>query len=143
MNDKNIKDIICGDNHTIIHKTNGEIWGFGKNDSYQLNFGNIFDRYIKKPMLLMTDENIKKIYCGFEYTLLLKNNGDVYGCGNNYCNRFGIKTKCKCDLTLLPFNNVKNIYCDIFCIIINKNDESFIGYGWPVLIYMIICLIEY
>ena len=31
MNDTNIKNIICGTNHTIIYKNNGDVLVFGDN----------------------------------------------------------------------------------------------------------------
>ena len=59
MNDKTIKNIICGTYHTIIYKDNGDILVFGDNDEGQLGL----DHYenINIPTLLTNNLYIKSI----------------------------------------------------------------------------------
>ena len=56
MNNKTIKNIMCGIYHTIIYIGNGNVLVFGYNDDGQLGLGH--DNNINKPTLLMNDKTI-------------------------------------------------------------------------------------
>ena len=75
MTDPEIKQIICGYQHNIIYRNNGDVLVFGKNLSGQLGLGDYRNR--NKPELLMTDPEIKQIICGAYHTMIWRNNGDV------------------------------------------------------------------
>ena len=75
MTDPEIKQIICGDYHTIICRNNGDVLVFGHNGDGQLGLGDYQNR--NKPELLMTDPEIKQIICGGWYTMRYRNNRDV------------------------------------------------------------------
>ena len=50
----------------------------GSNISGQLGLGDNEDR--NKPELLMTDPEIKQIICGYQHSIIYRNNGDVLVC---------------------------------------------------------------
>ena len=62
MTDPEIKQITCGDVHTIIYRNNGDVLVFGSNVCGQLGLGDNQSR--NKAELLMTDPEIKQIICG-------------------------------------------------------------------------------
>ena len=62
MTDPEIKQIICGGDHTMIWRNNGDVLIFGSNRSGQLGLGDIKTEI--KPELLVTDPEIKQIICG-------------------------------------------------------------------------------
>lgn len=82
MIDIDIDNIYGGYNFTIIHNKKGELWVFGRKDYGQLglgkNYGNVY-----KSILLLCDNTILKISCGKHHTLILKNNGEIWGFGHN------------------------------------------------------------
>ena len=63
MNDKNIRNIICGGD-------NGDILGFGCNWMGQLGLGSANASI--NPALLMNDKNIRNIICGTYHTIIYK-----------------------------------------------------------------------
>ena len=81
-NTNDIKSVYCGYYHTFILKNDGTLWGTGNNYSGQLGLGDITDRKIFTQITTNTD-NIKEVYCGGSYTIILKNDGTLWGCGAN------------------------------------------------------------
>ena len=59
MTDPEIKQIICGDYHTMIYRNNGDVLVFGYNSSGQLGLGDNQNR--NKPVFLMNNINLKMI----------------------------------------------------------------------------------
>ena len=88
-NADDIKSVYCGNNHTLILKNNGTLWGCGYNDDGRLGLGDTIDRLIFTIIGINTND-IKSIYCSSRYTLILKNNGTLWGCGNNQFGQLGL-----------------------------------------------------
>ena len=83
-----IERIYSGWEHNIVLSNKGEIFSFGNNESYQcaLPNKNILNRNtINDPTNVTAFHNIhgKSISCGNEHSLILSNNNEVYGVGNN------------------------------------------------------------
>ena len=72
---EDIRQIVCGNSHAIILKTNDEIWVYGDNHFGQLGLGKC-DNKIIEPQFLMRDK-IREIACGQYHTVILKANNDV------------------------------------------------------------------
>ena len=70
MNDRTIRNIVCGGYHTIIYKDNGDVLVFGHNKYGQLGLGHNNNIYI--PTLLINDKSIKNIVCGEYHTIIYK-----------------------------------------------------------------------
>lgn len=80
LNDKEIKYIRCGRFHILLYKYNGDLVGYGQNIFSE--FG-ISGEWMKphEPCIRFNDKDIKNIYCGHNYSIIYKNNGDLYGLG--------------------------------------------------------------
>eukprot|EP01091_Cochliopodium_minus_P014907 TRINITY_DN5167_c0_g1_i1.p1 TRINITY_DN5167_c0_g1~~TRINITY_DN5167_c0_g1_i1.p1 ORF type:complete len:417 (-),score=67.72 TRINITY_DN5167_c0_g1_i1:35-1285(-) len=107
-----IKNIICGGFFVIIHCDDGEVLVYGRNDYGQLGFESV--NYIfSTPIVLMKDSSIKKICCGWYYTIFLKENGEVWGMGDNQYGQLGLmfKKQVKVPTLLLKDANIRDIYC--------------------------------
>ena len=128
--DKNIKDISCNENHTIIYKDNGDVLVFGYNQCGELGLGNNHNVYT--PTLLMNDNNIRNIICGEHYTIIYKDNGDVLVFGDNNYGQLGLGLYPGCvDSPILLMNDksIKNIICGKLHTIIYKNTGDILVFG--------------
>ncbi|WP_418657947.1 RCC1 domain-containing protein, partial [Clostridioides difficile] len=86
----NVRDIACGFEHSIILKDDNSIWGAGANHTGQL--GKISNDNVEKYFIELSINKtvkVKEIYCGIYHTLVLKNNGELYGCGSNEQGQLG------------------------------------------------------
>lgn len=77
--------------HSFLYEEDGSLYSFGENMDGQLGFEG--KTSVLKPKFLMKDENIKRIVCGYNFTMIEKLNGDLFSFGNNMCKK--------------NFNNVK------------------------------------
>ena len=82
-NTDDIKSVYCGNHHTFILKNNDTLWGCGWNNYGQLGLENNSNKTTFIQITTNTDD-IKQIYCGFDYTFILKNDDTLWGCGRNY-----------------------------------------------------------
>ena len=82
INVDNIKLIYCGYVNTFILKNDSTLWGCGYNNCGQLGLGDANDRNTFVQIIANTN-NIKSIYCGGYHTLILKNDGTLWACGDN------------------------------------------------------------
>ena len=73
--------------HCFIYTINDELHGFG--DNFLKQISKDADNGFLEPMLIKYnfDSRIIQIECGFEHTLFLTLNGNVYGSGNNASNQ--------------------------------------------------------
>ena len=77
-----IKQIACGGNYSICLDENAFIWSFGKNDRGQLGTGNIILNY-KVPQKIRNIPPVSYVDCGFEHTLIITNDANLWSCGKN------------------------------------------------------------
>ena len=128
----NVKSIYCGYNHTLILKNDGTLWGCGRNDSGQLGLEKDINNKITFTQITTNADNIKSIYCGNEYTTILKNNGTLWGCGSNGYGLlgFGDYTN-KTTITIIGINsgNIKEVCPGGAHMTILKNDNTLWGCG--------------
>ena len=128
----NIKSVYCGGNHTIILKNDNTLWGCGSNGSGQLGLGDTTDRTTFTQIINNTN-NIKSIYCGGNHTLILKNDGTLWGCGANDKGQLGLGKDISNKITFTQIidntNDIKcfaNDYSDLPSVI--KIYDTTIGY---------------
>ena len=89
-NANDIKEIYCGYNHTLILKNDGTLWGCGYNGSGELGLGDKTNRNTFTQVTTNAD-NVKSVYCGYYHTLILKNDGTLWGCGQNSYGQLGLE----------------------------------------------------
>ena len=122
----NIKEVYCGGSYTIILKNDGTLWGCGANGGGQLGLGDTTNRTTFTQITTNTD-NIKEVYCGGNHTIILKNDGTLWGCGSNYYGQLGLgDTAHRYTFTEITTNtnDIKSIYCGAFYTLILKNDST-------------------
>ena len=127
-NTDNIKSVYCGTSHTLILKNDGTLWGCGYNGNGELGLGDTTDRTTFTQITTNTD-NIKSVYCGESHTIILKNDGTLWGCGNNNCGQLGLGDTSNRKIFTKITDNVKSVYCGYEHTVIFKNDGTLWGCG--------------
>ena len=97
--------------HSLILKNDGTLWGCGNNNYGELGLGDTTNRSAFTQITTNTD-GIKEIYCGRTYTLILENDGTLWGCGSNGFGRLGLgDTNYKTTFTEITTNtnNIKSL----------------------------------
>ena len=129
-----VKSVHCGGNHTIILKNDGTLWGCGYNVHGQLGLGDTNHRTTLTQITANTDD-IKSVYCGGFYTFILKNDGTLWGCGNNSYGQLGLgdgNRRTTFTQITANANDIKSIYCGGYHTLMLKNDGTLwgCGYNW-------------
>ena len=75
--------------HSLILKNDNTLWGCGYNYYGNLGLGDTINRNVFTQIITNTD-NIKEIYCGGAHTIVLKNDGTLWGCGLNAHSQLGL-----------------------------------------------------
>ena len=130
-NVNDIKEIYCGGYHTFILKNDSTLWVTGRNDSGQLGLGNTSTRYTFTKITTNAND-IKEVYCGWFYTLILKNDNTLWCCGQNNAGQLGLgDTTDRYTFTQITTNidNIKEVYCGRYHIFILENDGTLWGCG--------------
>ena len=130
-NADDVKEIYYGGSHTIILKNDGTLWSTGWNVFGQLGLGNNTNRNIFTQITINTN-NIKSVYCGMHHTIILKNDGTLWGCGWNEYGQLGLgDTTNRNTFTQITTNtdDIKLIYCGACHNFILKNDGTLWGCG--------------
>ena len=131
-NTYDVKSVYCSNNHTIILKNDGTLWGSGYNNYGQLGLGDKKDRNTFVQMTTNVN-NIKSVYCGGYYTLILKNDGTLWGSGQNSDGQLGLEdTSDRNIFTQITTNtnDIKSVYCGNNHTLILKNDGTLWGCGY-------------
>jgi RCC1 and BTB domain-containing protein len=83
---KKIASIACGGGHSLALTESGSVYSWGWNPYGQLGVGNYKNELIPVKIILNDSQIVKTITCGYDHSLLLTIDGDVYAFGEN---RFG------------------------------------------------------
>ena len=132
INANDIKSIYCGHHYTLILKNDDTLWGTGRNNCGQLGLGDTTDRTIFTQVTTNIN-NIKEIYCGAHHAFILKNDGTLWGCGQNNYGQLGLGDDTdRNTFTQVTTNtdNIKEIYCGCYHTFILKNDGTLWGTGY-------------
>ena len=68
---KEIKDIACGAQHTVVLTAEGEVWACGKGDLGQLGNGSYSPKNEFQKIELPSSYSIRRVFCGGGFTVLL------------------------------------------------------------------------
>lgn len=89
----NVVNISAGHNHSLLSTADGHLYGFGANKSRQLGLNNVsmqnFPVSINNASLA-NPGNIIQISCGMNHSIILYDNGEIYGFGSNICGQLGM-----------------------------------------------------
>ena len=130
-NTDDIKSVYCGYSCTFILKNDGTLWGCGYNGHGELGLGDTTSRTTFTEITTNTDD-IKSVYCGRYHTIILKNDGTLWGCGKNDYGQLGLgDTTNRYTFTQVTTNidNIKSVYCGADHTFILKNDGTLWGCG--------------
>ena len=115
-----VRSIASGDYHSLVLKTDGALWSFGRNDVGQLCDGNKEHRFL--PFRVMTD--VQSMAGGALHTLILKTDKTLWACGDNTGGQFGDGTT---EGRLMPkriMSDVQSIAAKGFFSLVLKTDAS-------------------
>lgn len=84
------KQVGAGETHTLLLKTDGSVWATGNNGSGQLGLNDTTQRYIFTQVTANINNDVKKVACGFNHSVILKNDGTVWTCGLNTNGQLGL-----------------------------------------------------
>ena len=84
--DSNVSAIIAGDNLSLFIKSNGSLWGMGRNNNGQLGIGNT--RH-KKTQFKLSQKMYIAAKSNYKHTMLIKTDGSLWGMGWNNVGQLG------------------------------------------------------
>jgi hypothetical protein len=100
FNNEKVIMISCGSHHSMALTESGRVYSWGLNNCGQLGISNTYET--NRPVAVSVDSfiwgkifsinNIEKISCGREHSLLLSRDGDIYAFGNNNKSQLGFNT---------------------------------------------------
>jgi alpha-tubulin suppressor-like RCC1 family protein len=137
--DKTVKSVSGGENHTIVVMTDGTVYGCGYNFYGQLGIGNTTDQYSLTPMTsIPAGKKAQSVSCGYNHTIVLMEDGTVYGCGYNFNGQLGIGGNTSNQLSLIQMTNMptgigktpKSVSCGPDFTIVVMNDGTVYGCGY-------------
>ena len=79
-----IKAIAAGRLFSLALDYGGRVWAWGDNTYGELGMGDFVNRYFPTQMTGLNTTPIKAIACGGYHSLMLDQQGNLYGCGYNY-----------------------------------------------------------
>jgi len=136
-----IKKISIGGQHVVILYENNDIISFGSNEEGQcgVSYNYSFKQRIKVPVIVPIKKlNIKivDVQCGYDFTILLTNDGKLYGFGNNTYKQLKDDDTLDSTCNIIPVHEeLKFTYSDIFTspisntiIAKHKNENVIFGY---------------
>ena len=110
----NIKSVCCSGNHTICLDYDGIVFTFGDNEFGQLGIGKDSEwlPYTHEPQKLHLP-SIRQISCGFDFTICLSEDSDLYSFGNNEFGELGLGNNEPCNFPqkIESLSNIDFIEC--------------------------------
>ena len=121
----NIKYISLGQDYIILLTEDNVLYASGYNKDGQLGLGDTTNRF-EFTQIPFDGTNIKKIACYTYHTLILKDDGTLWGCGLNKNGQLGLgnKTNQSTFVQIPNVSDVKDVYCGHLFSIILKNDGT-------------------
>lgn len=133
-----IKQLECGQDHTLFVTETGEVYSFGLGSDGQTGLGH-FDR-TDSPARVCGDiegEHITSVACTADCVLTVSDKGDLFGWGNNEYNQLAAITKETTQVNVprhLPFKGVGKVKkvasAGAMCALLNDHGDVYVwGYG--------------
>ncbi|KAH7638226.1 hypothetical protein HUG17_9332 [Dermatophagoides farinae] len=116
---ENVELIVCGFDRSFSLTNKGKIYSWGRNGRGQLGLGDAKNRntpcLVAYPNADLINIRIKDIVAGYQHSLFLFENGQLWGCGSNYAGELGLGDENnRSILTKIPIENVQQIACSTF-----------------------------
>jgi len=124
-----VKQIKCGTYHTIVLADNNEIFTWGNNECGQIGNGTKNVSESSFNVKIGENSNVKSIVCGESHSLVLFDNGTVYGWGDNSFGQLALETN---DEQLKPIKileNIKEVVCGYYHTLALSYAEFFHAFG--------------
>jgi alpha-tubulin suppressor-like RCC1 family protein len=86
------KQVCCGYDHTVAIKTDGTLWGWGRNDSIAEGALGVNDLVTRSTPVttILGGNNWKQVSTGYRYTTAIKTDGTLWGWGRNNQGSLGV-----------------------------------------------------
>eukprot|EP00775_Hariotina_reticulata_P006154 gene6154-6391_t len=81
FNNMPIKQVACGDTHTLVCTTTGELYTFGRNQNGQLGHGNTGDLLAPRLVEDLKGRSVSSVAAGAEHSVVATSDGQVYAWG--------------------------------------------------------------
>lgn len=125
----NIKNILCGDSHTMIYNEKDEIYVCGWNAYGQLGIDNYKSTsYFEK--IERDFGNIKNISCGSNHVMVCNEKNEIFACGQNIEGQLGLgdnRNRKNFEKIEYDFGIIQNISCGAYHTVIqNDKNEIFV-----------------
>jgi len=117
---KDVKQVSCGGNHTLILKNDGSLWGTGSNNYGCLGKKNI----IKTDRLLRIMDGVRFVACGFGSSFVVKDNNTLWACGNNRYGQLGTGDNENRNFFVKVMDDVKTVSAGFGHTLIITNDNN-------------------
>jgi alpha-tubulin suppressor-like RCC1 family protein len=138
--EKRVKYIACGGYHTMVLMDDDTVWGAGYNNYGQLGLGNTNNKSTLTQITTTSPSGYQKrakyVSCGIYHTIILMNDGTIWGTGDNRYGQLGlgdtIDTHILTQMTLIPSAyqfSAKYVSCGGFHTIVLMNDNTIWGTG--------------
>jgi alpha-tubulin suppressor-like RCC1 family protein len=134
-----IKQVVMGYVHAIVLSADGRLYGCGRNAAGQLGLGEkIKECNFFRPLTISKESNvrIKKVAAGREHTVVLSEDGQLYGCGSNYIGQLGLeKNRAKyysftlMTIPRLPSSSIKQVSAGRICTVVLLENGQLYGCG--------------
>ena len=86
----NWMEVSCGLGHTLAINSDGEVWGCGQNASGLLGLGDNNKRSVFVQISSESKSKWKSVSCGNYHNVLINEDGELWGCGQNHLGQFGL-----------------------------------------------------
>jgi alpha-tubulin suppressor-like RCC1 family protein len=89
--DRKVKEVVTGDNHTMILTNDGKVFASGNNFFGQLGLGDDDDRNTFTAVSPLPDDKVaKQVVADSGHTMILAEDGTVFACGKNIFGQLGL-----------------------------------------------------
>jgi RCC1 and BTB domain-containing protein len=89
FNSEKIVSIACGGYHSLVLTDEGQVYSWGYNSHGQLGLGNKAHQNRPQKINLNNNQIVKSISCGWNHSLLLTIDGNIYAFGDNKFGQLG------------------------------------------------------
>ncbi|KAH9601791.1 Regulator of chromosome condensation [Trypanosoma melophagium] len=126
-----VVQICCGADYTLAVTNEGNVYGWGRNNSGQLALSEVI---VERPTLIKTHikEPIVKVSCGESHSLFLTSSGKIYSCGEGSCGQRGDGTyhgECFELKRVLLDEYVRDVFCGARTSYAITNDGELFEWG--------------